>query len=521
LKSFLQWLDEDGFYVKQVWDMEKNEWSDGPGLLKLFPFQRRILGHCLTPDENGKLPYSTIVYSTLKKSGKTIILAAILAWAGECAPDNSELFSCANDMEQAASRAYADVQFHVEKKLGLTTTAKKVRYENGSTTVVLANQYSSAAGSRQFLSTFDELWGYSSEGSRRMWAELTPPATVKNAMRVVATYAGFETESIQLKDLYDLCFKKEGGKYINGEVVPELEDIVDMRGDPVCRRSGRVFIYWDTEPRMPWQTPEFYEQEMLTLRPMDFLRMHRNRWASSNESFIPVEMWDRAASRLQGPLTLFRDDPLRSMPISIGVDIGTKYDTSAMVGTYYNSQTRKVGVAFHRIWTPLQDGQILDLELTVERELLKLWKEFKIVGILYDPTQFQRSAVALKKMGMPLIEVPQQGSIMIEMTQNLYDLMRSNNLEAYPSPELRDHIQYATAEHTSRGYRLKKNENAKYPIDAAQALAMAAYDSVNRGGVDTSIPIFIQSPFSDDNGSTRIPTIWDEINAKLPEALRS
>ena len=453
-------------------------------------------------------------------SGKTAILAAILAWAGECAIENSELFSVANDMEQAQSRAFADVQFHVEKKLGLSTTAKRIRYENGTYLQVLANQYSSAAGSRQFLSTFDELWGYSSENSRRMWAEMTPPPSVKNSMRVVATYAGFESESEQLMDLYNLCFKKENGVLVNGEVVPELAHIKDLKGESVCRRNGKVFVYWDTEPRMPWQNSEYYEQEMMTLRPSDFLRMHRNKWVSSNETFIPIELWDRACKVLPGPLTLFKNDPRRAMPISIGIDIGTKYDTSALVGTYYDAARRKVGLAFHHIWTPPKDGQILDLEMTVERELLKLWQEFKIVGILYDPTQFQRSAVSLKRRGLPLVEVPQQGSAMIEMTQNFYDLLRSHNLEAYPDEELRDHVRYATAEHTPRGFRLRKDKHAKYAIDAAQALAMAAYDAVNRGGIDTSVPLYIESPFS-DSGSVRIPTVYDELQMKLPEALRS
>jgi phage terminase large subunit-like protein len=520
MRSFLEWLDTDGFLVKQAWDVEKGDWTEGAAELQLFDYQRRILSHVFTPDEKGRFPYSTVVWSAPKKSGKTIILAAILAWMGECAPDNSEIISCANDMEQAQSRAFADVQFHVEKKLGLSTTARKIKYENGSFVQVLANQYSSAAGSRQILSTFDELWGYSSEASRRMWSEMTPPPSVPNAMRVVATYAGFEDESEQLMELYNTCFRKEGGKFINGEVVPELEDIVDVHGTPVCRRNGRIFIYWDTEARLPWQTPEYYEAELMTLRPADFLRMHKNRWATSSETFIPVEMWDRATTVLQGPLTLFKNDPRRTFPISIGIDIGTKYDTCAMVGVYYDGLRRKVGLAFHRIWTPPKDGQIMDLEVTVERELLKLWLELKIVGVLYDPTQFQRSAVALKKKGLPLVEVPQQGSAMIEMSQNLYDLLRSNNLEAYPDAELRDHVRYAVAEHTPRGFRLKKNKNGKYAIDAAQALAMAAYDAVNRGGVDTSAPIYIESPFT-DSGAERIPTVYDELQMKLPEALRS
>jgi phage terminase large subunit-like protein len=520
MRSFLEWLDTDGFWIKNPIDLVTGKYGKKPGLLVLTDFQREIMGHCFTPDENDDFPYSTVVISAIKKSGKTTLMAAIAAWGAECGPEGSEIYMCANSYEQAKSRAFTDIRYHVEKHLGLTTLETQIKYENDTFIKVIANSYSAAAGARQFLTFFDEMWALKSEGDRRMWAEMTPPPSIPNSMRIVGTYAGFEDESDQLLDLYNSCFKKEAGKFVSGEVVPELAHIVDVHGEPVCRRSGRTFIYWDTVPRMPGQDDAYYAEQMTTLRPTDFLRMHRNRWVTSSETFIPVGLWDEATKHLSGPLTLHKTDFRRTFPISIGIDIGTKYDTCAMVGTYYDEKRRKVGVAFHKIWTPPKDGRIIDLEETVEKELLKLWVELKIVGVLYDPTQFQRSAVALKKKGLPMVEVPQQGSAMIEMTQNIYDLLRSNSLEAYPDEELRDHIRYAVAEHTPRGFRLKKNKNGKYAIDAAQALAMAAYDAVNRGGVDTSAPIYIESPFT-DSGAERIPTVYDELQMKLPEALRS
>ena len=36
---------------------------------KLFPFQEEILNLAFAFDENGKLPWDTIIYSTIKKSG--------------------------------------------------------------------------------------------------------------------------------------------------------------------------------------------------------------------------------------------------------------------------------------------------------------------------------------------------------------------------------------------------------------------------------------------------------------------
>lgn len=515
--SLLEWVDTHGFWVDNVWDIEKGAWI-GEGPMQLFPHQRRIFEHCFTPDEKGELPYTTVVYSCPKKSGKSKLAAMVVAWYAECCRPNTEIFVVANDIDQATRLTFNDLVFHAENKLGLASTAYRVQYTNGTFVQSLANQYSSAAGARQALSVFDELWAYTSERSRRMWAEMTPPPTVPNAMRFVATYAGFENESDQLLELYNMCFKKENGEFINGEEVPELADLVNSRGDAVCRRNGRTFIYWDTEPRMPWQSKAYYEEQMMTLRPSDFLRMHRNTWVSSNESFIPIEMWDRAARHLTGPATMFVDDFRRNLPVSVGIDVGMKHDCSALVGVYWDPTKRRAGLAFSRIWTPPKDG-MLDLEFTVEEELIKLHKQFRIVSVVYDPAQFQRSTVTLQRKGLPMVEYPNTAGNMILATQALYDLLKNDTLDAYPDPELRDHVRYATAETTSRGFRLVKGRNAKFKIDAAIALAMACFDAINRGGVDTSIPVQIVSPFSDAT-AIRIPTIADEFNMRLPEALR-
>ena len=352
-----------------------------------------------------------------------------------------------------------------------------------------------------------------------MWAEMTPPPTVPNAMRIVVTYAGFENESQQLLDLYQMCFKKENGQYVAGEDIPELAHLTDVHGNQVCRKNGRVFIYWDTEPRMPWQSQEYYLEQVATLRPSDFLRMHRNRWASSMESFIPMELWDLAVKALPGPLTIDKGSAFRSFPISIGVDIGMKHDCSALVGVYYDQRRRKVGLAFHHIWTPPKDGGMLDLEFTVEMELLRLWHEYRIVSVGYDPSQFQRSALTLSRAGMPLVEFTQTAGNMTLATQVLYDLLKTHSLEAYPDEELRDHLRYASAETTARGFRLVKGKHTKFAIDAAIALAMACYDAVNRGGVDTTVPIRIISPFADAS-AVRIPNVQDLYQMKLPAALR-
>jgi hypothetical protein len=63
-------------------------------------------------------------------------------------------------------------------------------------------QSESSAGARHSLVVFDELWGYNSENLRRLFEELTPPATERDAWMLIASYDGFTEESTLLETLY-------------------------------------------------------------------------------------------------------------------------------------------------------------------------------------------------------------------------------------------------------------------------------------------------------------------------------
>ena len=81
--SYLDWLDTCGFHVNQTWDSEKDTWG-AAGKIILADHQRRILSYALAYDENtGRFPYTTILYSCIKKSGKTALAASVGAWYSE------------------------------------------------------------------------------------------------------------------------------------------------------------------------------------------------------------------------------------------------------------------------------------------------------------------------------------------------------------------------------------------------------------------------------------------------------
>lgn len=494
---FVQWVEsEKGFLLQSTYMPETDQFIAG-GRLKLLSIQPRVLGHCLTPDANDRFPYTTIIYSAPKKSGKTTIAAAIGAWFMQCGPANSEIISIANDKEQSL-RVFDDIAWDASTNHGLVPTKYLLKFpDTGSFVQAVAQEHKSAAGGRQAMTLWDELWGYTSQRSLSMWAEMQPVPTVPISLRIVVTYAGYVGQSTLLEDLYNKIV-------LDGEPVPELADIVDSAGRPVCWRKGRMFAYWDTEPRMPWQTDAYYEEALETNRPADYLRLHRNMWVTGLEEFIPIEMWD-ACKTLDKSLEFLPEDPRHVLPITIAVDAGTKHDCTALTGTYFDRVGGKVGLAFHRIWTPVP-GEDFDLENTVERTCIEMkQKGFRISQIVYDPHQLHRSMMTLKKLGFNVVEMVQSASNMIAASQNLYSLLKSKTLETYPDDELRNHMRFSVAENKGNGFRITKVETGQHgkgsrPNDGIISLAMSAYHSVLNQGVDVSEPIRMEIPFADASG---------------------
>jgi hypothetical protein len=72
---------------------------------------------------------------------------------------------------------------------------------NNATIKALASDYAGAAGANPNITVFDELWGYTSERSQRLWDEMVPPPTRRVACRLTVSYAGFSGESVLLENL--------------------------------------------------------------------------------------------------------------------------------------------------------------------------------------------------------------------------------------------------------------------------------------------------------------------------------
>jgi hypothetical protein len=168
------------------------------------------------------------------------------------------------------------------------------------------------------ISVFDELWGYTSERSRRLWDEQIPPPTRKIACRLTVSFAGFSGESVLLEELYK-----------RGMAEPEVA--------PNLHAGDGILCFWSHDPVAPWQDENWLAETRRSLRPNGYLRLIENRFVTSESSFVPIEQWDACVDL---ELTPFVNDP--KLPIWVGVDASVKHDSTGIVAVTWDRETQKV-----------------------------------------------------------------------------------------------------------------------------------------------------------------------------------
>jgi phage terminase large subunit-like protein len=133
-----------------------------------------FLRHAFKTGSDGRLLYPELLYSCPKKSGKTTFAALLLLYCTLNFGKFGEGYALANDFDQAQGRVFAAAKRIVEASPALakvaTVTANRIEFsEPRATIAAIASDAAGAAGSNACVATFDELWGYVSERSRRLW----------------------------------------------------------------------------------------------------------------------------------------------------------------------------------------------------------------------------------------------------------------------------------------------------------------------------------------------------------------
>lgn len=472
---------EQYFYIEDPCDVDSGQLMPA-GLIRLFPIQKAILSAALERTPDG-FRWPTIVFSAVKKSGKSRIAAMVDCWAADQMGPYAEVYLAANDGKQSSDRLLQAIikGMEVARRLKADTPLAawrdlktRIRLPDGSFIEAIPVDPTGQAGGNPTCITVSEMWGYHLEDKQRLWAALTlSPTRRGHSFRWVDTYAGYEGESPILESLYDQGVKH--GRY--------WVDWADERGvgyDPILRElevplfvneASHLLVYWETLPRFPWQTQAYYEEEAAALPEIEFRRVHKNEWVISEDVFVPIEWWHAC----QGPEPF---PPLEERePLVLGVDAAVSGDSFAVVGMTRHPAAPKthVAVRYSNVWYPPSGGK-LDFG-PIEEELIRLCAVHKVVEVAYDPYQLHRTATEMIQRRVAHWREFGQGQDRLKADTQLYQLIREQRvIHDGTHGELTRHVANANSKMSKEEetkLRIVKSKRGK--IDACVALSMAAH----------------------------------------------
>jgi phage terminase large subunit-like protein len=300
----------------------------------------------------------------------------------------------------------------------------------------------------------DELWGFTTEASQRLYEECCPTPTRKPSVRMVTTYAGFVGESVLLEKLIN---RGLAGKQIGKDLYAQLGIIAFVSHDRIA----------------PWQSLEWFEEAKSSTRPTAFMRQYENRFAAAESQFIPIEAWDAVTDQSLRPLVSDRDKT-----IFVGLDCSVRKDTTAIVAAAFESKTGRVRIVTHKCFRPTSFAPI-DFGL-VEATLKDLESRFTVASVTYDPFQAEYLAQRLVGAGIRMQALPQTSDNLTQAASTLSELILGGNIVTYPSDELREAVRNAAIVESSRGMRLAK-ERPGAKIDLLAAMSFACLSAVREG----------------------------------------
>lgn len=444
----VDWI-ETNFYIPE---------TNAP--IQLMPYQRAVVREALSTT-NGLFNYSFILWSDIKKSAKSTIAGAIslyLAWHHAW----ETVRVVANDLKQADSRTFFYIERAIKMNPEMAGLCKINNYEitlpNHTTIHAIPVDPKGEAGGGDLVTTFTEMWAMKSKAAQTLWSETTlSPLKYGRSLRIGESYAGYNGDSPILETLYETGVK-------NGQQIDISHHVAECDRDKVSGleiyRNGRMLALWNTKPRCSWQTDEYYIQEAGSLTPSEFNRLHRNQWSETTEAFIPIDWW-KACKVDSLP-------PQDRRSVVIGVDAAVENDCFAVVAV--GRIGMKVQVRECKIWYPPKNGQINLAD--VETELLRLFKQYAVIEVAYDP--YQMASMAQRLRGNVFWKPFLQGAPRLVADKRLYDMIRDRQVEHLDEfPELTQHIINADRkpEDSDKLRIIKRTQQGK--IDAVIAMSMS------------------------------------------------
>ena len=424
----------------------------------LYDSQIRPLNRALERDDQGRYRYDTIVWSWMKKSAKSTIMAAVAHYICTHKP-NAVVYFIGNDLRQATSRTgfYLRESIKLGRKVhdptykGVKVPVREsgtIHYPNGSRVEMLPIDPEGEAGSNYDMCVFSELWGWRHIGHKNMWAEMTiSPNRFGHAQRWVDTYAGYVGESPVLEPLFE--YLVEQGR----QIYDDLE----------VYENGRMFGTWITKHHLPWQTPEYYAAQAGEITPKQMERMHGNKWVTGTSPFVEPHQWRNCIGE-------FPPD-IMDKELLMGVDAGWTSDCFGIVVV-----ARRNNICYPVIikkYEPDSSGLDFKEPLKFIRDIAKRYHLEKLV---YDPTQLHHPMGQLNDEGNIWVEKFDQGKPREKADGRLYHMIVGREIVHDGNADLTEHVLNANKnEDTGKNDNVMRitKRSATAKNDLAVALSMA------------------------------------------------
>lgn len=444
------WI-EHHFYIPETEDHH----------IVLPEYQRAALRAALARDSNDDFLYSLMLWSDIKKSGKSAVAAAVALWMAWNSPWGS-IKIVANDLKQADSR----VSYYLRRAVTLHPIMRDmvkikpsgylVEFPNNCRIEAIPVDPKGEAGGNDDAVFYSELWAANNEASQRLWTETTlAPLKYGRSFRWVETYAGFNGKSPLLEQLYESGVK-EGRQFdwaaAYSPPLPAFEN-----------KPARMFTMWNDNPRCPWQTEDFYAQEAAVLLPSEFNRVHRNQWSAPSDAFCPVEWWEAC----QGNMTPHDPESTHIMALDAAVD----GDTFGVIMVNGNGNDHYY-VRYARGWKPPAKGVHINFS-EIEEEIMRLLEMYNVAEIAYDPYQLEDMSQRIRQSLKAHLYEFGQASPRLIADKGLRDKIRERRIHHSGEPDLKLHVIQADAKTEGDKLRIvKRSQHLK--IDLCVCLSMAA-----------------------------------------------
>jgi phage terminase large subunit-like protein len=395
-------------------------------------------------------------------NGKTTLLAAAALYL-LLATRKPAIYVAASSRDQALlTHDAAKSMIRAERQLEdrITVRHRELRVENGFLRI-LASDAPRAHGLQPTFALVDELHAHKND---QLYVALkTAMGKREGAQLATISTAGFDLESTL------------------GQLRERALELPDVRRDgsfTTARGPGSDFamLEWACSEDDDLQNPEvvkranpasfvsinFLREQIHSpgLHPLEFARYHANLWTDAEEAWLPMGAWEECLERgVKIP---------DQASVYLGVDIGTKKDTSALTRIWEREDGKVVAEA--EVFRPRGDTA-LDLSV-IEAAIHANAEKYDVRAVVYDRWSFERSAQDLSDRGLLTIEMPQSPERMSVNSMNLYEAILQKTLVHAGDPILTAHVRAGATKQHERGWRLVKSE-AKRPIDALIALALA------------------------------------------------